>query len=116
MVRPNSFLAQCVCTLDTTCVCVCVCVPLCGFEHSEAEQLADPVCVYVGHRVHQMCLVLPEQVDGLGLRLPERLLELQEDLVVGAEAHPLDGVQLMEGWSRAQQGGMVLLHVPWTWS
>lgn len=58
-----------------------------------------------------MCLVLPYEVDQFTVFIPERLLELKKDLVVGPKAHSLDGVRFVQWKRRAQKSALVLLQV-----
>lgn len=61
-------------------------------QHHESDELLEPVGLQVSVRLLQGRLVLPHHFQELLLGLPERLLELQEDLVVGAKAQVANGL------------------------
>lgn len=85
-----------------------IAVALGWVEHVKAADLLVPQFLRVSQRL-QLRLVLPHKVDAVALGAPEWLLELQEDLVGGADAQLLNGIDLVLGQRRREQGSVVLL-------
>lgn len=75
--------------------------PSCWFSHDillwwledhKSNELLEPVGLQVGAGLLEGRLILPHHFNELLLGLPERLLELQEDLVVGAKTQAANGL------------------------
>lgn len=70
-------------------------------EDHKADELLEPAGLQVSAGLCKGRLVLPHHFQELLLGLPEGLLKLQEDLVVGAEAQAANGLCFPLG-----QGGL----------
>lgn len=84
-----------------------------GRQDPKANQLLDPSVLQRGGNVLQGRRVLPHQLDVLAVRVPEGLLKLQEDLIVGAKAYFPDDLRLLRGQRGLEEGVQTFLKKTW---
>lgn len=84
-----------------------------GRQDHKANELPEPGILQRRGSVLQGRRVVPHQLDQLAVGLPEGLLKLQEDFIIGPEAYLPDGFCLLSRQWRVKEGVQMFLKKTW---
>lgn len=84
-----------------------------GRQDPKANKLLEPGILQLGGGVLQGRRVPPHHLDVLAVWLPERLLKLQEDFIVGPKAYLPDRFRLLGGQWWLKEGVQTFFKKTW---